>query len=75
MLQGHTNISVWIGRIKRSQLCILHDQHGLGAETHCYHGDDVWMVQLTHNGNLVKEEEEERKGERRGGGEEGNGVK
>ena len=63
MLQGHTHISVWIGRIKGPQLCILHDQHRLGAETHSYHGDDVWMVQLAHNGNLLW-------GKERGGGNE-----
>ena len=52
VLKSHTHISVGIGRVKRTQLGILHNQHGLRAKTYCYHGDDVRMVQLTHNGNL-----------------------
>lgn len=52
MLQCVDDIAVWVEGGQRPKLSILHQQHRSGSHAHTHKLDDVWMSQLTQNGDL-----------------------
>ena len=46
VFEGHADIAVRIEGAEGTKLCVLQEQHGLGSQAHCHHGDDVGVLQL-----------------------------